>query len=170
MHRFANPARFLKIARPATVWLFVTGLILAAVGVIGGLALSSPDYLQGETVRIMYVHVPAAWLGMGGWAGLAVASLRSRASTLADASTVRIRISTIAPNISEKPSVVKASGQRISGAIVEPFNVMLGPWCSEFHHTTERLMIGTLTAPIRPKIAVAFDTLTFSSPAFANAI
>lgn len=75
MHRFANPARFLKIARPATVWLFVTGLILAAVGVIGGLALSSPDYLQGETVRIMYVHVPAAWLGMAGWAGIAAASI-----------------------------------------------------------------------------------------------
>jgi heme exporter protein C len=75
VHRFANPARFLKIARPATVWLFVTGLILAAVGVIGGLALSSPDYLQGETVRIMYVHVPAAWLGMAGWAGIAAASI-----------------------------------------------------------------------------------------------
>ena len=36
----------------------------------GGLTLSSPDYLQGETVRIMYVHVPAAWLGMAGWAGI----------------------------------------------------------------------------------------------------
>ncbi|HET6943640.1 MAG TPA: heme ABC transporter permease CcmC [Sphingomicrobium sp.] len=75
MHRFANPARFLRIARPATVWLLAIGLILAAGGVVGGLTLSSPDYLQGETVRIMYVHVPAAWLGMAGWAGIASASI-----------------------------------------------------------------------------------------------
>jgi heme exporter protein C len=34
-----------------------------------------PDYLQGDSVRIMYVHVPAAWLGMGGWTGIAIASL-----------------------------------------------------------------------------------------------
>ena len=75
MHRFANPARFLKIARPATTWLFVLGLALTGVGLVGGLALTPPDYLQGETVRIMYVHVPSAWLGMAGWAGIAAASV-----------------------------------------------------------------------------------------------
>lgn len=75
MHRFANPARFLKFARPATGWLFVVGLLLTAVGLVGGLTLTPPDYLQGETVRIMYIHVPAAWLGMGGWAGIATASI-----------------------------------------------------------------------------------------------
>ena len=75
MHRFANPARFLKIARPATTWLFVSGLALTVVGLFGGLTLTPPDYLQGETVRIMYVHVPSAWLGMAGWAGIAAASI-----------------------------------------------------------------------------------------------
>jgi heme exporter protein C len=75
VHRFANPARFLKIARPATAWLFVVGLALTAAGLLGGLNLSSPDYLQGETVRIMYIHVPSAWLGMAGWAGIAAASI-----------------------------------------------------------------------------------------------
>lgn len=75
MHRFANPARFLKIARPATAWLLVIGLVVAGIGLVGGLALAPPDYLQGETVRIMYVHVPAAWLGMAGWAGIAAASI-----------------------------------------------------------------------------------------------
>ncbi|NUT01565.1 MAG: cytochrome c biogenesis protein CcsA [Sphingomonas sp.] len=75
MHRFANPARFLKIARPATLWLFAFGFVLTAVALVGGLTLSSPDYLQGETVRIMYVHVPSAWLGMAGWAGIAGASI-----------------------------------------------------------------------------------------------
>jgi len=75
MHALANPARFLRIARPATGWFLAVGLVLSAAAVIGGLTLSSPDYLQGETVRIMYVHVPAAWLGMAGWAGLAAASV-----------------------------------------------------------------------------------------------
>jgi heme exporter protein C len=42
---------------------------------IAGLTLTPPDYLQGETVRILYIHVPSAWLAMGGWLGIAVASL-----------------------------------------------------------------------------------------------
>ena len=74
MHIFANPARFLKIARPLTAWFGWSGavLTLAALGV--GLFASPRDYIQGESVRIMYVHVPAAWLGMAGWAGIAAAS------------------------------------------------------------------------------------------------
>jgi heme exporter protein C len=75
MHAFANPARFLRIARPATAWLLGIGLALAIAGMAAGLFLTPPDYLQGETVRILYIHVPAAWLGMGGWAGIAAASL-----------------------------------------------------------------------------------------------
>jgi len=75
VHRFANPARFLKIARPAIVWLLVFGVGLTSIALVGGLTLTPPDYLQGETVRIMYVHVPAAWLGMAGWAGIAIASI-----------------------------------------------------------------------------------------------
>ena len=75
MHALANPARFLRIAKPATGLLLAVGLVLAIAGVAGGLALTPPDYLQGETVRIMYVHVPAAWLGMAGWAGIAAAAL-----------------------------------------------------------------------------------------------
>ena len=75
MHFLANPARFLRIARPATAWLFGIGLLLLGAGLLGGLLFSPPDYLQGETVRIMYVHVPAAWLGMGGWAAIAAASV-----------------------------------------------------------------------------------------------
>jgi heme exporter protein C len=75
MHIFANPARFLRLARPLTAWLGWAGGLLIALALAGGLLLSPKDYLQGETVRIMYVHVPAAWLGMAGWAGLAAASL-----------------------------------------------------------------------------------------------
>ena len=75
MHVFANPTRFLKIARPATGWTLVPGILLIAAGVIGGLFVTPPDYLQGETVRILYIHVPTAWLGMAGWGGLAAASV-----------------------------------------------------------------------------------------------
>ena len=75
MHFLANPARFLKFARPATGWLLGIGLVLAIGGMAAGLMLTPPDYLQGETVRILYIHVPAAWLGMAGWAGIAAASL-----------------------------------------------------------------------------------------------
>jgi heme exporter protein C len=75
MHAFANPARFLKLARPLTTWLGWGGALLVAGALLDGLVLAPRDYLQGESVRIMYVHVPAAWLGMAGWAGLAAASL-----------------------------------------------------------------------------------------------
>jgi heme exporter protein C len=75
MHAFANPARFLSIARPLTPWLFWPGLALLVAGCGGGLFVSPADYLQGETVRILYIHVPAAWLGMSGWTGIALAGL-----------------------------------------------------------------------------------------------
>ncbi|MGI8706262.1 MAG: heme ABC transporter permease CcmC [Sphingomicrobium sp.] len=75
MHALANPARFLRLARPATGMLLGIGLLLTVIALSAGLTLTPPDYLQGETVRIMYVHVPAAWLGMAGWAGLAAAAI-----------------------------------------------------------------------------------------------
>jgi heme exporter protein C len=75
MHGYANPARFLKIARPATGWLLGVGVLLVLAGTYGGLAVTPPDYLQGETVRILYIHVPSAWLGMAGWASIAAASI-----------------------------------------------------------------------------------------------
>jgi len=75
MHRFANPTRFLAIARPLTTWLAVAGVVLVLAGVAGGLFVSPRDALQGDSVRIMYVHVPAAWLGTGGWAAIAGASI-----------------------------------------------------------------------------------------------
>jgi heme exporter protein C len=75
MHALANPTRFLKLARPLTAIFGIGGLLLIAIGVYGGLFMTPADYLQGETVRIMYVHVPAAWLGMAGWSGIAIASI-----------------------------------------------------------------------------------------------
>ncbi len=75
MHAYANPARFLKLARPATVICGWLGAALIAAGVYGGLFVTPADYLQGESVRIMYIHVPTAWLSMAGWSGIAISSL-----------------------------------------------------------------------------------------------
>ncbi|URW76274.1 heme ABC transporter permease CcmC [Sphingomonas donggukensis] len=75
LHALANPARFLKIARPLTPVLFWLGAALIAIGAWAGLTQTPPDYLQGESVRILYIHVPTAWLGMGGWSSLAIASI-----------------------------------------------------------------------------------------------
>jgi heme exporter protein C len=75
MHALANPTRFLKIARPLTPILSVIGFACILWGCYAGLVLTPPDYVQGESVRILYIHVPAAWLGMAGWSAIAVASL-----------------------------------------------------------------------------------------------
>lgn len=75
MHGFANPARFLRIARPLTPLTIAAGLVLALGALAYGLLVAPADRLMGETVRILYIHVPAAWLGMAGWTTIAVASL-----------------------------------------------------------------------------------------------
>lgn len=75
MHAYANPARFLKLARPLTPVFLFAGLMLILAGSYAGLVLTPKDYLQGDSVRILYIHVPAAWLGMGGWSALAIASI-----------------------------------------------------------------------------------------------
>lgn len=74
MHGLANPARFLRIARALTAPLLIAGLILTGLSLFYGLFHAPPERLQGETVRILFVHVPAAWLGMGGWTAIATAS------------------------------------------------------------------------------------------------
>ncbi len=75
MHKFANPAQFLRLARPLTPVLFWSGLLLALGACAWGLTMTPAERLQGETVKIIFVHVPSAWLGMGGWVGIAIASI-----------------------------------------------------------------------------------------------
>ncbi|MBU1253032.1 MAG: heme ABC transporter permease CcmC [Alphaproteobacteria bacterium] len=75
MHGFANPKRFLSLARWLTPSLLVSGLALAGGALLWGFFVVPPDRLMGETVRILFLHVPTAWLGMGGWSAIALASL-----------------------------------------------------------------------------------------------
>ncbi len=74
MHFLANPGRFVRIADRVLPWASALAVILTAVGLYGGLFLVPPDYQQGETIRIMYVHVPAAWMAMFVYASLATAA------------------------------------------------------------------------------------------------
>ncbi len=77
LHRFANPGRFLRLAARVQPWLTWPALILTMIGVGWGFFFSPADYQQGDAVRIMYLHVPCAWLSTAGYAGLAFASLLS---------------------------------------------------------------------------------------------
>ncbi|MCG8441693.1 MAG: heme ABC transporter permease CcmC [Caulobacterales bacterium] len=70
----ANPHRFLKLAEPASVVLGGLALLFAAIGLYDGLVLAPPEAEQGDSARIMFVHVPAAWLSMLAYAVLAGAS------------------------------------------------------------------------------------------------
>jgi heme exporter protein C len=74
VHIYANPKRFLSLASWMTPLFFWSGLVLALGAIAWGLFVVPPDRLMGESVRILFIHVPAAWLGMGGWGGLAIAS------------------------------------------------------------------------------------------------
>ncbi|MFC3125000.1 heme ABC transporter permease [Pseudoroseomonas globiformis] len=77
LHRFANPGRFLRLTDRLLPPLWAFALLVTGAGAAWALFFSPPDWQQGETVRIMYVHVPMAWLAMAGYAGLAIASLLS---------------------------------------------------------------------------------------------
>jgi heme exporter protein C len=75
MLSLANPTRFLELAGRAIPWLAAASLILFAVGLYLAFFVAPPDYQQGETVRIMFVHVPSAWLAMFGYVLIAIAAL-----------------------------------------------------------------------------------------------
>ena len=74
MHRFANPARFMRIAEPILPWTSVGALAAILLALYFGIFDSPADYQQGETVRIMYVHVPAAWMALFAYTLMALAS------------------------------------------------------------------------------------------------
>jgi len=64
MLRYANPTNFLRLAGRLIPWTAGLTAVLLAVGLYLTFFVAPADYQQGETVRIMYLHVPAAWLAM----------------------------------------------------------------------------------------------------------
>jgi heme exporter protein C len=71
----ANPTRFLSLSGKVLPWLTAATALFFVAGVYLAFFVSPPDYQQGETVRIMYIHVPAAWLSMFGYGIMAVAAV-----------------------------------------------------------------------------------------------
>ena len=73
-HSLASPPHFYRFAQSLSPWLAALSLVLIVAGVFGGLVLAPPDYLQGDGFRIIYVHVPSAYVGMLAYVVLASAA------------------------------------------------------------------------------------------------
>jgi heme exporter protein C len=71
----ANPTRFLNFAERAMPWLVAATLFAFAIGLEQAWFVAPDDYQQGATVKIMFLHVPCAWLSMFCWGVMTVASL-----------------------------------------------------------------------------------------------
>ena len=74
LHAYANPTRFMTLSGVVLPWLGAATAALLGVGVYLSLFQAPPDYQQGYAVRIMFVHVPAAWLASFGYGVMALAS------------------------------------------------------------------------------------------------
>lgn len=72
LHFLANPARFRRFSQRVLPALSFATVLALAVGLYLALVQAPPDYQQGQTVRIMFIHVPSAWLAMAGYGLLAV--------------------------------------------------------------------------------------------------
>jgi heme exporter protein C len=76
-HRFASPARFQRLADAVLPWASGLTVVLLAAGLYLALVASPADWQQGDTVRIMYVHVPSAWMAMFVYVSMALAAAAS---------------------------------------------------------------------------------------------
>jgi heme exporter protein C len=74
LHALANPARFMRLANRLFPWFAWAAALCLAVGLPWALVFAPADYQQGESVRIMYVHVPSAWMALFVYLIMAVAS------------------------------------------------------------------------------------------------
>jgi heme exporter protein C len=72
--RLANPTRFMEISRAILPWVTAGAVLMIAYAMYLVFFVAPPDYQQGETVKIMYIHVPSAWLAMMGYSIVAISS------------------------------------------------------------------------------------------------
>lgn len=77
LHRLANPGTFLRFATKIQPWINSCALLLLIIGISWGLFFSPADWQQGDSVRIMYIHVPMAILASAGYFALAACALCS---------------------------------------------------------------------------------------------
>ena len=73
-HKLASPPHFYRLAARMIPWFAVSGLALIGYGTVAGLFFAPPDYQQGDAFRIIYVHVPAAYLSLMAYSTMAIAA------------------------------------------------------------------------------------------------
>ena len=73
----ANPSFFMRLTDRVLPWLAGVTVVLMAIGLYMSFFVAPPDYQQGETVRIMFIHVPSAWLAMFCYMIVAASSIGS---------------------------------------------------------------------------------------------
>jgi len=74
IHKLASPPHFYSLAPKLVPWLTVPGVLLVASGVYAGLYLAPADYQQGDAFRIIYIHVPSAYLSMLAYMTMAISA------------------------------------------------------------------------------------------------
>lgn len=74
LHHFANPTRFQRLSTRLEPWVLGIMLVCFAAGLYFALFASPVDYQQGHTVRIMYIHVPAAWMALFCYTAMAISA------------------------------------------------------------------------------------------------
>lgn len=74
LNSFISPKKFIHLTNQTLPWLSIAFILLFSYGLIGGLILAPADYLQGDAFRIIYVHVPCAFLGLFIYAMMAIAA------------------------------------------------------------------------------------------------
>ena len=75
MWEYANPTRFMQVSGRVLPWIVGAAVVVTATGLIWGFFLTPDDFRQGSTVKIVFVHVPAAMMAINAWVMMLVASL-----------------------------------------------------------------------------------------------
>ena len=65
MFKYLEPNKIFSITSKAPKYVFIVFIVVLTIGLLESLVLSPEDYKQSHSVRIMYVHVPAAWITLG---------------------------------------------------------------------------------------------------------
>jgi len=75
LYQMASPKTFFRLTQSWLFWLGLLALIFLSIGIIWGLGFAPPDYQQGDAFRIIYIHVPAAFMSMAIYSGMAFCAL-----------------------------------------------------------------------------------------------
>jgi heme exporter protein C len=70
-HKCGSPPYFYRLAGRLLPWMYGVALVSGVAGLYGGLAMAPADYQQGDSFRIIYIHAPAAWMSLFGYAFMA---------------------------------------------------------------------------------------------------